>query len=328
LQVGEIQPGGDAVAVEVERDGDDVEVAGALAVAEKRALDAVAPASRPSSVAATPVPRSLWVCSEMMADSRFRRFRHIHSIWSACTFGVVHSTVAGRLRMIFFSGVGCQTSITAWQHSSEKSSSVSEKDSGEYCSTTSVRHGGDEFLHQPRAFDGDVADRLARGVGEGDAALQRRGRVIDMHDGAPRSLDRLEGAPDQVLARLHQHLDRHVLGDAVLLDQAAQEVELGVRRGRETDLDLLEADAHQQIEKLQFLLDRHRLWQRLVAIAQIDRAPLGRVVEHLVRPGAVGQEAKPVQRDGNGPRYFNSEERVEEGRMHTSRRRSPDGRNF
>ena len=153
-----------------------------------------APASRPSSVAATPVPRSLWVCREMMTDSRFVRFRHIHSIWSAWTLGVVHSTVAGRLRMIFFSGVGCQTSITAWQHSSEKSSSVSENDSGEYWSTISVSGTvGDEFLDQLRALDGDVADRLARGVAEGDAALQRRGGVVDMHDGAPRSGDRFEG---------------------------------------------------------------------------------------------------------------------------------------
>ena len=41
LQVGEIQAGRDAVAVEVQRDGDDVEIAGALAVAEERAFHAV-----------------------------------------------------------------------------------------------------------------------------------------------------------------------------------------------------------------------------------------------------------------------------------------------
>ena len=51
---------------------------------------------------------------------------------SAWTFGVVHWTVSGRLMIIFFSSVGCQTSITALQHSSAKSSSVSENDSGEY----------------------------------------------------------------------------------------------------------------------------------------------------------------------------------------------------
>ena len=36
---------------------------------------------------------------------------------------------------------------------------------------------------------------------------------------APR--DRLEGAADQVLAGLHQHLDGDVVRDAVFLDQAA-----------------------------------------------------------------------------------------------------------
>jgi len=97
-----------------------------------------APASRPSSVAATPVPRSLWVCSEIKTLSRSRTWRPNHSIWSACTLGVAHSTVAGRLRITFFSGVGRQTSMTAWQTSSANSSSVSENDSGEYWSEMSV----------------------------------------------------------------------------------------------------------------------------------------------------------------------------------------------
>ncbi len=77
-----------------------------------------APARRPSSVAAVPVPRSLCVWSEMMALSRCCMFLQNHSIWSAWTFGVFHSTVAGRLRMILFSVVGCQISMTASQTSS------------------------------------------------------------------------------------------------------------------------------------------------------------------------------------------------------------------
>ena len=41
VQVGEIQPGIDAVHVEVQCDGDNVEIARAFAVAEKRAFDAI-----------------------------------------------------------------------------------------------------------------------------------------------------------------------------------------------------------------------------------------------------------------------------------------------
>jgi len=38
-------------------------------------------------------------------------------------------------------------------------------------------------------------------------------------------------------------LDRDVLRDPVFIDQAAQEIELRVRRGRKADFDLLETDA-------------------------------------------------------------------------------------
>ncbi|MCY1405241.1 hypothetical protein D9M71_204780 [compost metagenome] len=53
-------------------------------------------------------------------------------------FGVETSTVAGRLRMIFFSGVGCHTSITASQTCTANSSSVEVKISGEYWKVQSV----------------------------------------------------------------------------------------------------------------------------------------------------------------------------------------------
>ena len=97
-----------------------------------------APAINPSSVAATPVPRSLCVCKEMIALLRSFKLRQNHSIWSACTFGVATSTVAGRFKMILLASVGCQTCITASQISNAYSTSVSEKLSGEYWSRTWV----------------------------------------------------------------------------------------------------------------------------------------------------------------------------------------------
>ena len=73
----------DALRVHVERDGHEVAIARALAIAEQAALDAVGPAITPSSAAATPVPRSLCVWSEMTTESRFGMLRPNHSIWSA-----------------------------------------------------------------------------------------------------------------------------------------------------------------------------------------------------------------------------------------------------
>ena len=91
-----------------------------------------APAIIASSVAATAVPRSLCGCRLITVFSRRVSWRENHSIWSAYTFGVAISTVAGRLRMISRPSSGCQTSLTASHTSTENGSSVPVKISGLY----------------------------------------------------------------------------------------------------------------------------------------------------------------------------------------------------
>ena len=56
----------------------------------------------------------------------------MYSIWLAYTCGNDISTVAGRLIITFFSGVGCHTSMTALHTSNAYSTSVPVKLSGEY----------------------------------------------------------------------------------------------------------------------------------------------------------------------------------------------------
>ena len=92
----------------------------------------------PSSAAATPVPRSLCVCSDSTTCSRRSSRVDIHSIWSAKTFGVAFSTVVGRLMMIGRPGPASQARIAVLQASSATGSSVMLKVSGEYSSTHSV----------------------------------------------------------------------------------------------------------------------------------------------------------------------------------------------
>ena len=46
-----------------------------------------------------------------------------------------------------------------------------------------------------------------------------------MHDGLGHALQGLEGAHDQVLARLGQHLDGDIVGDQIVLDETADEIE-------------------------------------------------------------------------------------------------------
>ena len=65
------------------------------------------------SFQATPVPRSLWGWVEMMTLSRYFRCLSQYSIWLAYTWGMLISTVTGRLMIIGRSGVGCIMSSTA-----------------------------------------------------------------------------------------------------------------------------------------------------------------------------------------------------------------------
>ena len=62
------------------------------------------------------------------------------------------STVVGRLRMIFFSGVAPMASITAWQISTAASISVPMKDSGEYSYRRSI----------PASMAGWLSSRMSR----------------------------------------------------------------------------------------------------------------------------------------------------------------------
>jgi hypothetical protein len=89
-----------------------------------------------SSALAVPVPRSLCGCTEITTSGRPAKRRTIHSIWSANTLGVAHSTVVGRFRMM--GRPGPQAAMAVSQACNDTSSSARLKVSGEYCSTHSV----------------------------------------------------------------------------------------------------------------------------------------------------------------------------------------------
>src|SRR5262249_5140134 len=108
-------------------------------------------------------------------------------------------------------------------------------------------------------------------------------------DGLPRAMEALEGAADEVLARLGEHLDGDPGGDTVLVNEGPGEGELDFGSGREADLDFLEAEADEKVEILELFLDIHGDGEGLVAVAQVDAAPDGGARNGAVRPGAVGQ---------------------------------------
>jgi len=180
-----------------------------------------------------------------------------------------------------------------------------------------ARAGGDERLHVALEA-GDAVGRDARNVGaagvEDVLALLGRGGVVEVEDGVPRARQGRERAGDEVLAALAEDLDGDVGGDAVLVDQPAAEIELDLRGGGEADLDLLEADFHEEVEVLELLLDAHGLGEGLVAVAQVDRAPDRGAGEGAIGPLAVGQ------RDGGERTVFR-----DGSRLHGSRRTGKSG---
>ena len=151
-----------------------------------------------------------------------------------------------------------------------------------------VHHLNAQLLAQLRAAGRDALDLLAAHAVDllplGDGR-----RVVQMHDRAPHALQRLIGAPHDVLAALRQHLHRHVLRDELALYQRAQKQILRVRRRRKPHLDLLEPGAHQRLEILDLLVQTHRHHQRLITVAQIHRAPRRRPFDVVPRRPAHGR---------------------------------------
>ena len=100
--------------------------------------------------------------------------------------------------------------------------------------------------------------------------------IIQMHNRPGRTLYRLKGSLYDMLPRLSENLDRHILRNHIPLDQGTDEIIFRIRGGRKSHLDLLKPDLCQHPEKLKLFLQIHRLNERLVSVPKIHAAPDGR----------------------------------------------------
>jgi hypothetical protein len=96
--------------------------------------------------------------------------------------------------------------------------------------------------------------------------------------------DRFAAAFDQLLAALAKDLDGDVRRNTRFVDQAAAEVELDLRSGREPDFDLFKADLYQHVEEAEFFIHVHRLGQGLIAVPKVDAAPYWGSLDYSVGP--------------------------------------------
>ena len=287
-QIAQLQAGVHALRVEVEGDRDDVDVTGALAVAEQGPFDALA-AGQQSKLRGRHAGAAVVVGVQAEDDA----VPALHAAQEP--LDLVGVDVGGRQ---FDRGrqVDDHASLRArvprlYDRVAHLDGKV-ELGAGKALRRVLVDHLGvgaaGQLADQAGAVDGDPADRGAVLV-EHHPALQLGRRVVQVHDRLRRPLDRIERAPDQVVARLREDLRVDPFRDQPLVDQRAGEVELDGGSGGEPHFDLLEADVDQQGEHAELLLQVHRIDERLVAVAQVDAAPDRRAVDGPIRPGAVRQ---------------------------------------
>ena len=110
-----------------------------------------------------------------------------------------------------------------------------------------------------------------------------------MNDHVLCAADGFKGFLNQVRTSLYQHLNGHVIGNQVALDECTEDFIFGFGSRGEAHFNLLKANIHQRFEKQQLFFQIHRGNQCLVTIPQIHAAPDGGLGDDLVRPLAVLQ---------------------------------------
>ena len=110
-----------------------------------------------------------------------------------------------------------------------------------------------------------------------------------MNDGLLGTLERFEGAADEVFAGLGEDFDGYIVGNVAAFDEAAYETKFGFGSGREGDFDLLEADVAERFEHAHFLFRIHWLEKRLITIAEVGAHPDRRLRDGVAWPVAVDE---------------------------------------
>ena len=85
--------------------------------------------------------------------------------------------------------------------------------------------------------------------------------------------DRIKGFGNNMLSRLCENLDGHVIRNKISLYQGAAELIFGLRGGGKSHFDLLEADLTEKLKELKLFLKAHRNYQGLISVTKIDAAP-------------------------------------------------------
>ena len=139
---------------------------------------------------------------------------------------------------------------------------------------------------------GAVNGELLRGflvIAKHDVAEDGCGRVIQVDRGPREAFESINGPVNKVGAGLGKNGDGDVFGNRVIVDEGTDEVQVGLGGGRETNLDFLVSHSHEQIEHGSFAGGIHGLNECLVAVPQVGREPAGCLRDALAGPLTVRQ---------------------------------------
>src|SRR5689334_10135659 len=229
VDVGEVDHGVDALAEQVQPQGDQADVAGALAVAEQAALDAVSTGQhgqfgvghrgtavvvgvyrQADVVPARQVPaHPLDLVGVDVRRGPLDRARQVEDDLPA----------RAGLPDVHHPRADVQGEVELGVHEDLGRVLIAE------VRPVQVLLG--VFHHVAGALDGERLALLAVDT-EYHPAEDRGGGVVHVHRGHARTGQRLDRALDQVLPGLGEYRDPDVIGDAVLFDQLADEVEIGL----------------------------------------------------------------------------------------------------
>ena len=280
--VGEVQLGVHAVGEHVHGHGDDVHVAGALAVAEEGALDAVAAGQQGQLTGChAGAPVVVGVDGDDHVFTVMEVLAHVLDLLGVHV-GHGHLHGGGQIDDDLPLGAGLPDVDDGVADPLGKLDlGAGEALRGVLKAEVGLGHLLSVLVEGSCALLCDLHD-LVLGQAEDLLPLGEGGGVIQVNDDVLGALDGVKGLLDDVGAGLGEHLDPHIVGDHVLLDDGAQELVLGLGGSGEAHLDLLKAQVQEELIEGQLLLQAHGGDEGLVAVAQVHAAPVGSLGDALL----------------------------------------------
>ena len=279
-KIGKVQPGIYAVGIHIQRQGDNIHIAGSLAIAKEGAFHPVGTGQqRQLCIGYTGAPVVVGVQGKGHIGAVLQILADVFYL-AGVYMGQAH---LHRYRQIDDHVIG----FTGFQHIQNRVAYLqrvlrlgSGEAFGRILKTEIALILLCQTLDKPCALHSDFLDLLLA-LAEHLLPLGNTGGIVKMNDGTGGTLAGLEGFADDMLPALGQHLHRHILRNHLFLDQGPQKGVFRLRGRGEAHLDLFKSNLQQHPVEVQLLFQAHGNHQALVAVPQVHTAPCGSLLDMI-----------------------------------------------